>query len=671
TSPRHLTKSRFKLGLECPVKLFYTRKKEYKDQKQEDSFLEALAEGGFQVGELAKYKYPAGVDIKTLDYDEALKQTNKELEKDQVTIYEAAVQHGDLFIRVDVLKKTNNVIELIEVKAKSYDQPDLEKDPFIDQRNKKVTKIAGKWAPYLNDIAFQYYVASQAFPAATIIPKLLLVDKSKLSVTDGLNQKFKIIKDNGRKKVILNGQLSPEDLENDLLIEINVQDYIDIIYATEIKYGEDSKSFAEQIQYLADLYKQDQRAPINISAACKYCEFKTKPCDEAAGCKSGFKECWTQAQGWTEEDFVTPHILDIWKPNTQKFIEKGKLKIHDFCEDDFKPQKPSTSIKPGLSQAARQWLQVNKAQMGDLSPYINHDSLRIEMSSWKFPLHFIDFETSMVAIPFTKGMRPYEQIAFQFSHHKINQDGSLEHANEFIFEDPGKFPNFEFIKALKTALEPDNGTIFRYSAHENTVLNKILEQLRNTQEKIEGKQEIIDFILSITQLKDDRSALIRAGERNMVDLLELVIGYYYHPDMKGSNSIKSVLPAILNSSEYLKTKYSKPIYGSASGIPSFNFTNQAWVQFDANGQVQDPYKKLPDLYEGYSNEELDKLELFSDETQLNNGGAAMTAYARMQFAEMSDIERQELKKALLQYCELDTLAMVMIYEAWREEVETN
>ena len=667
TSPRTLTKSRFKLGLECPVKLFYTRKKEeYKDQKQEDSFLEALAEGGFQVGELAKYKYPGGVDIETLDYDEALKRTNKELEKDQVIIYEAAVQHGDLFIRVDVLKKTNNFIELIEVKAKSYDQPDLEKDPLIDQRSKKVTKIAGKWAPYLNDIAFQYYVASQAFPTANIIPKLLLVDKSKLAVTDGLNQKFKIIKDNGRKKVILNGQLSPEDLQNDLLIEINVQEYIDIIYATQIKYGEDSKSFAEQIQYLADLYKQDQRAPINISAACKYCEFKTKPCDEAAGYKSGFKECWTQAQGWTEEDFAAPHLLDIWKPNTKKFIEEGKLKIDDFCEDDFKPKKPSTTIKPGLSQAARQWTQVKKAQMGDLSPYIDHDGLRIEMSSWKFPYHFIDFETSMVAIPFTKGMRPYEQIAFQFSHHKVNQDGSVEHANEFIFDEPGKFPNFEFIKALKTALAADKGTIFRYSAHENTVLNKILEQLRNTQEKIEGKQELIDFILSITQLKDDRQTLIRAGERNMVDMLELVKQYYYHPEMKGSNSIKFVLPALLNSSDYLKAKYSKPIYGSASGIPSLNFTNEAWVQFDASGRVQDPYKNLPDLYEGYSNEELDELELFSDETQLNNGGAAMTAYARMQFAEMSDIERQELKKALLQYCELDTLAMVMIYEGWKD-----
>ena len=50
----YLTKSRFKLAEECPTKLFYTGKKDYPDKKGEDPFLAALAEGGFQVGELAK-----------------------------------------------------------------------------------------------------------------------------------------------------------------------------------------------------------------------------------------------------------------------------------------------------------------------------------------------------------------------------------------------------------------------------------------------------------------------------------------------------------------------------------------------------------------------------------------------------------------------------------------
>ena len=63
------------------------------------------------------------------------------------------------------------------------------------------------------------------------------------------------------------------------------------------------------------------------------------------------------------------------------------------------------------------------------------------------------------------------------------------------------------------------------------------------------------------------------------------------------------------------------------------------------------------------------LEILTSEDELRNGGAALTAYARMQFSEMSEYEHKELSQALLKYCELDTLAMVMIYEAWREWVK--
>ena len=57
----------------------------------------------------------------------------------------------------------------------------------------------------------------------------------------------------------------------------------------------------------------------------------------------------------------------------------------------------------------------------------------------------------------------------------------------------------------------------------------------------------------------------------MIDLWVLVKRYYYDPYTNGSNSIKKVLPAILNSSKFLKEKYSKPIYGAQGGIPSHNF----------------------------------------------------------------------------------------------------
>ena len=63
SKPRYLTKSRYKIGLECPTKLFYTRKKIYPDTKMDDPFMNALAQGGYQVGELAKHYFPGGHDI--------------------------------------------------------------------------------------------------------------------------------------------------------------------------------------------------------------------------------------------------------------------------------------------------------------------------------------------------------------------------------------------------------------------------------------------------------------------------------------------------------------------------------------------------------------------------------------------------------------------------------
>ena len=53
---------------------------------------------------------------------------------------------------------------------------------------------------------------------------------------------------------------------------------------------------------------------------------------------------------------------------------------------------------------------------------------------------------------------------------------------------------------------------------------------------------------------------------------------------------------------------------------------------------------------------------------LQDGGAAMTAYARLQYQALPDTERAAIEAALLRYCELDTLAMVMAVQAWQAEV---
>jgi hypothetical protein len=156
----------------------------------------------------------------------------------------------------------------------------------------------------------------------------------------------------------------------------------------------------------------------------------------------------------------------------------------------------------------------------------------------------------------------------------------------------------------------------------------------------------------MTSVGSDAQIFVGVGE---------VKRYYYHPLTNGSNSIKSVLPAILNASASLRSRYSKPMYGAADGIKSLNYHAWSWIELDADGTVKDPYKRLPSVYRGFDRHQLD---LLLGEDELADGGAAMTAYAMMQFTEMTDQERNAISGALLRYCELDTFAMVMLYEYW-------
>ena len=230
-----------------------------------------------------------------------------------------------------------------------------------------------------------------------------------------------------------------------------------------------------------------------------------------------------------------------------------------------------------------------------------------------------------------------------------------------------KFPNFEFLRKLKRQLEGDNGTIFRYATHENTILRVIREQLENSDQA--DKQELMDFIDSITNYKVGREKI--SGPRDMVDLLEIVKKYYYHPDMKGSNSIKVVLPAILNSSKAIQKKYSQPIYGSL--IPSKNFDKdnaKAWITYGQDGKVENPYKHLDTIasFLGVTPEELEAFDSTEPlDESIANGGAALAAYTKLQFSDA--VCTEALEKALLRYCELDTMSMVFIWEYFDEKTK--
>ena len=652
--PRYLTKTRFKLACECPAKLYYTGKKEYPDKKNADPFMLSLAEGGFQVGELAKLYFPGGHDIKALGYEESLAQTNKLLKQQNVIIYEAAVLFENLFIRVDVLQKRGNRLSLIEVKAKSINT-ETDEDPFFGKRG----GIDSTWKPYLYDVAFQKYVVTRAFPAYQVAASLMVADKSVACPTEGLNQKFKIVTDDrGRKSVVVQG-IEQADLSPKLLSQLNVDDVVQMIWEGRGVNEPDALSFEERIRVYADYYGRDEKIHEPVSAKCVHCEFKTTPEEAAAGFKSGFRECWKHQLSWTEADFEEPTVLDVWNYRGKgKLITAGTFKMKDMVEDDVCP-KPDK--KPGISASERRWLQIEKVKNSDHTPWLDKDDLKRELDSWVFPLHFIDFETTMVAIPFNKGRHPYEGIAFQFSHHQVEADGTVCHKGEYLHAERSVFPNYDFVRALQRELQNDGGTVFRYAAHENSFLNVIYWQLREDPAHIADRDELCGFIQSITR-SSRATAEAWTGERDMVDMCELVKRFYYDPYTGGSNSIKKVLPAVLNSSEYLQQKYSQPLYGAEGGIYSHNFKNWTWLQNQA-GRLVDPYTLLPPIFNDIDEDALDRL---IEDPSLADGGAAMTAYARMQFEEMSDVERQELRTALLKYCELDTLAMVMIYEAWRE-----
>ena len=651
--PRYLTKSRFKLALDCPAKLYYTGKPEYPDAKKDDAFLEALAEGGYQVGALAKCYYPDGIEIKERGYEMPLQKTIELLTYENIVIFEAAFQYQNLFIRADIIEKKGNTINLLEVKSKSFDgrggNDMLTKKGFLDT----------KWSDYVYDVAFQKYVLTKAYPDFDVHAYLMLADKNAVATVNGLNQKFqlKTVEDD-RIIVEVVGDVSKEGLGKEILIRVNADNIINQIFQGTDSPNPSDKSFIEYIHFLADNYERDEKIVVPIHKDCKLCEYQTTPEEELQGKLSGFKECWSRQLGWDNEMFKLPLVLDIWDfRSKQKLIDSEVYLMQDVTEDQIGDIPPSSDEK--LSRTQRQWLQVRKTVDNDPTPYINIDGLRAEMASFVYPLHFIDFETSMVAIPFNNGRRPYEQLAFQFSHHKVTSEHNIEHVGQYISVEKGMFPNFDFIRNLKSQLEHDQGSIFRYAAHENTVLNQILVQLEEISlTEVPDKTDLIEFIKTITHGANHQ------GTRDMIDLLKLVKYYYYHSLMGGSNSLKYVLPAVLNSSEYIQIKYSQPIYGKNSIIKSQNYDDGwVWIRKDDNGTVINPYKLLPPLFEGIDD---DQIEQFLMRSNIQEGGAAMTAYARMQFAQISDIERESIIKGLLKYCELDTLAMVIVWEYWHD-----
>jgi hypothetical protein len=192
-----------------------------------------------------------------------------------------------------------------------------------------------------------------------------------------------------------------------------------------------------------------------------------------------------------------------------------------------------------------------------------------------YPLYFMDFETISTPVPIFDSSKPYEQLVFQYSLHVLQTNsGELEH-KEYLAEVNGLDPRLKFIEQL-IADCGDSGDILVYNiGFERGKLNSLA---------ITFPQYSIALNKIISRLKD----LMTVFQQR----------WYYTPAMRGSYSIKKVLPAL---------------------VP----------------------------------------ELSYDNLNIAEGGTASATFASMIVGEFEG-DLIQTRSDLLAYCKLDTLAMVEI-----------
>jgi predicted RecB family nuclease len=161
-------------------------------------------------------------------------------------------------------------------------------------------------------------------------------------------------------------------------------------------------------------------------------------------------------------------------------------------------------------------------QMGEpwYSPEIGE-----ELSKLKYPLYFADFETVNPALPRFSGMRPYDQIPFQWSVHAQREPGAIPEHFEFLATDRSD-PRPSFVSSLCDSLG-ERGSIVVYS-----------QQFES--------QRLLDLASRLPEF----SGRINKIQRRLWDLLPIVRDHVYHPAFAGSYSLKSVLPALVPEMSY-------------------------------------------------------------------------------------------------------------------------
>src|SRR5512140_3742132 len=162
----------------------------------------------------------------------------------------------------------------------------------------------------------------------------------------------------------------------------------------------------------------------------------------------------------------------------------------------------------------------------DRKSHADPAKIREFLKKVRYPVCFLDFETFGSGIPLFDGTRPYQQVPFQYSLHRIDAEGEEARHFEYLAR-PGVDPRKEIAERLVNEI-PDGACVIAYSmAFEKRVLRELGE--------------------SIPQLRKR----LKAISEEMIDLMEpFKRRDIYDWRMNGSYSLKAVLPVLVPEMTY-------------------------------------------------------------------------------------------------------------------------
>jgi hypothetical protein len=597
-----LSKSDFALGMDCPVKLRYQRLG-YPARAEPNAYLKFFADGGFMVEAIARALRPEGEWIVPSPNETPEAATRRAMAAPgDRTWFEPTFVVDGLLARVDILERRGGVLRLVEVKAGSFDGTAGD----APWRGERGGLLAG-WRDYVLDVAFQTRVLELAMPGVRVEPMLCCVDVSRTCDEDAIFAHVTLRHDDPGSS----GPRATYDGDVEALRARHFLGLLDMREAVDAVAADLDAGIAALRGVVGD---PSRVVPPPIGTRCRDCEYRDHRLSP-----QGFRECWGALGDVAAHviDMVRADLFDKGNGGVDGWVSRGAVDLLAVPASAF-----DTAKAAGRRQARQQ--RCLRADADELDPAV-FDVL----DACAYPLHFVDFETSQLAVPYHAGMHPYEQIAFQFSCHTIPAPGAADLAHREWINVRDAYPSFEFARALRAAIG-DDGTVFVWSNYEQTVLRAIRRQMDRY-----GTRDA-DLAAWLERAVVDRDA----GGR-VVDLFDLCTAHYYHPAMGPSASIKYVLPAVWSAAPAL---WADPWFARyyAEGL---------------DGPL-DPYRALASAQVGPGGEE--RVEAVRD------GIGAMRSYQEMMYGPRRGdaAHRDAVRETLLRYCELDTAAMVIIWKYW-------